>query len=169
MARPTKFSAGARQRFLEAIAGAAFPEVAARHAGWSPRTYYRYRAGSSVAQRAFREAVEAAEARLELGLGVVAARAAYQDPRLALQVLAKRFPERWGRQAQLRAPGEGAAAQSQPTREVVLDPALLDEVAARLLEAARRERGRGQVGPDSIERFEDRGPRRGSPDEGGTP
>jgi hypothetical protein len=161
MARPSKFSPEAQRRFLEAIAGGAFPEVAAKRAGWSARTYYRYRS----ARRAFAEEVEAAEAQLELHLGAVVVRGALGDPRLALQLLAKRFPARWGRQAEFRAADQGADEPAEG-RELSLDPALLDQIAARLVETSRRLQTGASPAADRIERFEDRGQRRGNRERG---
>jgi hypothetical protein len=57
MARPSKFTPERCERFLAALSAGAFRETAARHAGWSPATFYRLLRNTSPAATAFRPSV----------------------------------------------------------------------------------------------------------------
>ena len=169
MGRRSQFTPAARERFLQAIAASAFGEVAARHAGWSPRSMYRYLAGTSPEQREFRVALEEAETNLELRLGAVVTQGALSNPRLALALLERRFRERWARRAPPAEAGDTPdEARCAPDEVVVLDPAFLEVVVPRLLEAGKGLRADPAEDGDPLARFEDRAPRRVGPGEGGT-
>ena len=101
MGRPSKFTTERRDRFLSALGTGVFPETAARYAGWSPATFYRFLAGTTTAHVGFREDVRRVETELELRLAGTVTQAAFSDPRLALALLERRFGERWGRRAAL--------------------------------------------------------------------
>lgn len=156
MGRPTKLTPLARERFIQAIKAGAFPEPAARYAGFSPASLYRYLKGSSPDHAAFRDEVHAALAGLELRLTGTIAQAAFSDPKWALTLLERRFPERW-RPRSDRADAEpgtdGATATVAPT-PIVLDPALLEELVPRLLDAGRERSGSVVIDAVPIERFE---------------
>jgi len=142
VARPVKFNPEACERFLKALQMGAYPEVAARFAGWSPRTYYRIKRGHSPAHAAFRADMERVENELELRVVGTLLKAAFSDPRWAVDFLERRFPERWRKQRPDWPEESGAAAAAAtPPDEVVLDLALVDEIVPRLLEAGRQERG----------------------------
>jgi hypothetical protein len=159
VARPSKFTAERRARFLAALAAGSFPEPAARLAGWSPATLYRILAGRSREHRAFRAEVVRVETELELRLVGTVTQAAFSDARLALTLLERRFAERWGRAARvLRQADEGANAEPRPDEVVVLDAAFVAEIVPKLLAAGT---GRADVASEvaSIDRCADHGGR----------
>jgi hypothetical protein len=160
MARPTKFTTERCDRFLAALSMGAFPETAARHAGWSPATYYRILGGTSPAHVAFREDVRRVETELELRLAGTVTQAAFGDPRLALAMLERRFGERWRRRAGLVAPLEEAPRMRAGHDEIViLDPAFVETIVPKLL-AARTGAADLTIRPDRLSRFADHGARR---------
>jgi hypothetical protein len=143
MARPGKFTPEARERFLKALQFGAPREAAATYAGWSLRTFYRIMRGRSPEHVAFRADVERVENELELRVVGTLVKAAFSEPRWAVEFLERRFPEHWRKQRS-DWPDESGAATAAATPgpdEVVLDPALVDEIVPRLLEAGRQERG----------------------------
>jgi hypothetical protein len=154
MARPTKFTPERRERFLVALGAGLFPETAAHHAGWSPATLYRILAATSPDHVAFKAEVRRVETELELRLVGTVTVAAFNDPRLALALLERRFAERWGRRARLLGPAddEQPSGPGRADEVVVLDPALVESIVPRLL-AARAGPARDRT---DLERFEDR-------------
>lgn len=158
MSRPSKLTAASQELFLQAISAGAFPEVAARHAGFSPASLYRYMSGSRPEHAAFRDAVQTTIATLELRLVGTVTRAALDDPRWAMALLERRFAERWRIRSQ---PDEVANAlvdpADQPDHDVVtLDPALAEALLPRLLEAGARLRNAAAADPVDLDRFVDR-------------
>jgi hypothetical protein len=150
MGRPTRFTAERRDLFRAAYSTGVFPETAARHAGWSPATFYRILRGTTPAHVAFREDVRRIETELELRLAGTVTQAAFSDPRLALSLLERRFGERWGRRAALL----GSRSEADPSQAsaadavVVVEPALIEAMVSGLL-AARI----GNAGsPEEVER-----------------
>jgi hypothetical protein len=150
MARPTRLTDETIDRFLQAIRGGAFPEVAARYAGFSPRAMYRYLRGSSPAHAAFRDRVVLARIELEVRLGGTVVQAGYGDPRWALAYLERHFPERWARRStSLDDPAEPPSVNRPSAGEMIeLDPNLLDGLVAKLLETGDRLRAEGSAGGD---------------------
>lgn len=135
MARPSKFTDERRDRFLIALRAGAFPETAARYAGWSPATLYRLLRATTPEHVAFRDEIRKAETELELRLAGTVTQAAFRDPRLALAMLERRFGERWGRRANLLTPGEPATAGRAADGVVVVEPALIEAMIPALLVA----------------------------------
>jgi hypothetical protein len=154
------------EKYRLAIAAAAWPEVAAQHAGWSVRSFYRYLAGSSPASIALRAATEQAENQLEMRCGATVAKAAQTSPRWAMEILRRRFPQRWAAPpATADTPTTGRSAADEV---VVLDPAFVELIVPRLLAAGERGSADSAGQDDEIAAFEDRRPRRGRlPEEGG--
>jgi hypothetical protein len=151
VARPSKFTPERRERFLAAFSTGVFAETAARHAGWSPATFYRILGGTSPDHVAFREDVRHVETELELRLAGTVTQAAFRDPRLAMAMLERRFSERWGRRAELAAPLEqlvrpGAPPPPQRERTVFLPMEALTELTRKLLEDKRAEHAK-RLGP----------------------
>lgn len=64
---------------------------------------YRILAGTTPAHLEFLEDVRRVETELEIRLAGTVTQAAFNDPRLALALLERRFGERWGRRAALLA------------------------------------------------------------------
>lgn len=136
MGRPSKFTPDRCDRFVDALRTGVFPETAAHFAGWAPATMYRHLSGTSPAHEAFRERVRAVETELEMRLAGTVTAAAFNDPRLALSLLERRFGERWGRRAGLLAqPAEESGANGSPRGVVVIEPALIEAIVPRLLAA----------------------------------
>lgn len=137
MARPSKFTAERCGRFLVALHAGAFRETAARHAGWSPATFYRILRLTTPEAVAFREDILRVETELELRLAGTVTQAAFQDPRLAIAMLERRFSERWGRRASAGPVLEETTASSPrgSDQPVIIDPAIVDVLVPRLLEA----------------------------------
>jgi hypothetical protein len=158
--RPTRFTPERRERFFAALATGVFPETAARHAGWSPATFYRILGGTSPDHVAFREDVLRAETDLELRLAGTVTQAAFRSARLALALLERRFSEHWGRRAGIVRPPEEPARPGPESDEVlILDPSLVEAIVSKLL-AARTGRS-GPTGPaERVSRFADHGARR---------
>jgi hypothetical protein len=156
MARPTKFTAERRERFFAALSAGAFRETAARHAGWSPATLYRLLRNSSSVAAAFRADLQRVETELELRLAGTVTQASFRDPRLALAMLERRFPERWRRQPVGSAPLEElpAVRADGPELPVVLDAATVELLVPRLLEARA-----GTTRIDEVDQFAHRRPR----------
>jgi hypothetical protein len=105
-------------------------------------------------------------ASFEIRLTATLSQAALTEPRWALVLLERRFPARWAR------PSAGDVADADTERDrprpeapVVLDPAFIDELIPRLLEAGRQLSGASAVDePVDMSDFEDDGSV-GEPDE----
>jgi hypothetical protein len=149
MGRPNKLTEEAIRRYLQAVSAGSPPESAARYAGWSPAAYYRYLKGSTPAHAAFRERAIAAATELEVRLAGTLYLAALTDPKWALVMLERRYASHWRRPAD-EAPA-AAAGRAQITRtetvELPLDPALIEALVPRLLEAG----GRLRDGSDAVD------------------
>jgi hypothetical protein len=161
MARPSKLTDEAEDRFIRAVGAGVPAEVAAVHAGFSVATLYRFKRGTSPRQVAFRERYRQAVASLHVRLAGTIVQAGLTDPRWALRFLERRDPRHW-RPGRLDE-GEDEASDGAPGPSedlLVLDPALLDELVPRILAATRgsaRRPGDDQVDLSSFE------------DDGGTP
>jgi hypothetical protein len=157
MARPTKLTDHARERFIQALSAGNFPEVAARFAGFSAASFYRYMQGTTPEQVAFRADVARAITELEARLVGTIVRAGFTDPRWALIVLERRFKDRWakGVAAEDGPLDEGATSTGSSDDEIILDLALIDELVPRLLEAGERLRSAAAFEEADVGRFED--------------
>jgi hypothetical protein len=150
MGRPSKLTEEAEDRFLRAVSAGVHPEVAARHAGFSPASMYRYLRGSTPELAEFRGKFLQAQANLEIRLAGTLLQAAMTEPRWALAVLERRFPDRWRINAAGPEPAE-ADQRSGPAPETpeVIDQAMLDELEPKLLQAGLAVTGHaGDGGPD---------------------
>jgi len=146
MARPTKLTADVEEKVVRAIRAGNYPEVAARHAGVHPSTYYRWMergglGGDAVEDDPYRHfcaeverAIADAEA-AEVGLIVQAARGGTWQA--AAWLLEHRFPERWGR---TRPPAQTertlAPMRSPDERDREIEGLLEEEMARRARESA---------------------------------
>ena len=149
MGRPTKFTAERRGRFLAALASGVFPETAARLAGWSPASMYRFARLGTTDAAAFRDDITRVVTELEVRLVGTVTKAALADPRLALALLERRFGERWSRRAGPQEPDEPLEPSTVAAQPVLLDQATIERLVPRLLEA-RIESGRPV---DDVDRF----------------
>jgi hypothetical protein len=167
MSRPTKLTPDAIERFVNAIGAGAFPEVAARFAGFSPASMYRYLRGSTPEHAAFRDAAVKAQVDLEVRLSGTLVQEAMSEPKWALVLLERRFGDRWAARAPSdRTPSDSRPADRRPPDDVVtLDAALVEVLVPRLLAAGDRLRAGESGGSEDVARFEDRAPRRMVPEE----
>lgn len=158
MGRPTKLTRETQDAFLKAIHVGAFPEVAARHAGFSPASLYRWLRGTTPEQVEFRDAFLEATANYEIRLMGTIARAALTDPRWALVVLERRFPERWRLHARSDEPvDESTAPSPRAEPDVILDPSMVELLVPRLLAAGRELAGRPEEDELDLAAFSDDG------------
>jgi hypothetical protein len=139
--RPTKFTDTFIDQYLKAIGAGVPPETAARHAGASPASLYRFLSGAVPRSIAFREAHDRALASLEIRLAATISKAALTDPKWAFELLRQRFPERWARARSMAASDEPADRSAGGDRILVLDPQYIAEAVPLLLEAGRALRG----------------------------
>ncbi|HEY8869785.1 MAG TPA: hypothetical protein VIM30_10375 [Candidatus Limnocylindrales bacterium] len=158
MARPSRLSPEATERFIKAIAAGSFPEVAARYAGFSAASLYRYMRGSRPEHAAFRDLVQKAVTDLEVRLAGTLTQAAMRDPVWALKVLERRFGDRWLlRTSDRDTIANERGATGRASGEVIpLDPAFIEVIVPRLLEAGQRLRSGDPVEAPDITRFEHR-------------
>ena len=167
MSRPSKLTSEAIDRFVKAIRAGAFPESAARYAGFSPASLYRYMQGSRPEHAAFRDAALQAQVELEVRLSGTLVQEAMSEPKWALVLLERRFGERWAP----RAPAAETPAQTRPADQrppddvVTLDATLVEVLVPKLLAAGDRLRSGESGGSDDVARFEDGAPRRIIPEE----
>ena len=161
MARPERLTRERHEKFIQTIRTGSFPEVAARYAGFSPASYYRYMQGTTPEHAAFRDDVLRAQTELEIRLVGIITREALTKPRWAMELLQRRFAARWGRGAAFdEAIAESKADRPSPADELVtLDPALVELLVPRLLEAGHRLLDRLAPTAEEIGRFEERRPR----------
>jgi len=141
MARPTKLTPAVEERIARAIRAGNYPEVAARHAGVHPSTYYRWlerggldgEAPEDDPYRHFRAEVERALADSEAAeVGLIAQAARGGTWQAGAWLLERRFPDRWGRRQrveQVHELKEGEATELEAEIERLLE------------EMAERERG----------------------------
>ena len=93
--------------------------------------------------------MEEAEAELEAVLLKPIMARVPDDPRLALAVLVRRFPRRWGnsRESEPVLVAEQEAGLPSPMNVVVVDPNHIEQIAEQRLEEARRAQGTSTVDP----------------------
>jgi predicted transcriptional regulator len=142
MARPTKLTPEVAERIVNAIRAGNYAEQAARAAGISPATYYRWlKRGEREAggiYHDFYEAVRSAEAEAEVYAVAIIRKAMGDDWRAAAHYLERRHPQRWRRHETREHTGE-----ARVTTEHLADPKTREE----LREIARRITGAGPDGP----------------------
>jgi len=133
MARPTKLTPLVQARMVEALSSGNYRHVAAAYAGVDQATFHRWMAVGATQERGrfheFRKAIEAAETQAHMLLVAVVALHAQNDPKLALDVLSRRWPREWGKSDRLAI----SAAQAPPL-DALADEELDAAIAARLEE-----------------------------------
>ena len=143
MARPTKLTDEVSERVVRALRAGNFPDVAARHAGVHPATYYRWMERGAPARdapedapyRRFRAEVERALADAEAaGVGLILQSARGGSWQAAAWLLERRFSARWR-------PGSAPveAAPEPPIRNE-----LIDQEVERLVAEFERRDARGE-------------------------
>jgi hypothetical protein len=116
MARPSKLTRETQDRIVLALRAGNHLSVAARAAGLSEATVYRWLKARGSAYRAFAAAVERAIAESEVVLVATIAQGAARNPGVALKMLERRHPDRWGRiRVELSAPID--SLQPDPQRD----------------------------------------------------
>jgi hypothetical protein len=95
--RPTKCTPEIQQRIVLALRAGSYPVVAAKLAGVSESTFFRWMADKRRPYRDLRKACETAIAEWEVALTGTILQGARQSPSAALKVLERRHPARWGR------------------------------------------------------------------------
>ena len=145
--RPRKLTPRVEKRILDAIRAGHPRSSAAAAAGIGSATLYRYLAADDARARRFQQRVEEAEAELEAALLKPIMARVPDDPRLALAVLVRRFPRRWGTSRESEPPSvaEQATVMPSPMNVVVVDPGLIEQIAQQRLEEARRAQGTASV------------------------
>lgn len=138
LGRPSKLTPEVEERFLASIRAGNHRETAAKFAGISPATMYRWLSDDRGRYRTFFEEVERAEAEVEQSAVSSVMSHIPDDPKLALSYLAKRFPRRWASRGETpsRTPTQEGAAPEPPTFTAVVDP-LAHEDYRRLSPADR--------------------------------
>ena len=103
---------------------------------------------------AFSDDVRRVETELELRLAGTVTQAAFNDPRLALAMLERRFGERWGRRAALLGIRPDADAGATPNADavVVIEPGLIEAMIPRLLAARIGDAGSAEA-VERVSRF----------------
>lgn len=157
MGRPSKFTDEVREQILRGVEVGVFPEVAARRAGISPASFYRWKRGSSPEQVKFRNNLGQALATYEVRLSATLTQATANNGRLTREVLGYRFASRWRAQRGAvedpltRPVGLGSDADEH----VVIDPTMIEEIVTRLLDAGRQRSGGSELDVSHFERFID--------------
>ncbi len=99
--RPDKLTVEVQDQIVRAIEAGNYASVAARAAGVAESTFYRWLDRGKSAKRGkyreFWEAITTANARAETSMVEILRNAAEENPRCLLEILARRFPDRWGR------------------------------------------------------------------------
>jgi transposase len=132
VARPTKLTPEVQDRIVAAIRAGNYAAPAARSAGVSEATFYRWmsrgeRAKSGI-YRDFHEAVRRAEADAEVhAVAVIRKEIADGDWRAAATFLERRFPDRWRRQQAIEHDGTHRLVVKT---EDLADPELRKELRA---------------------------------------
>src|SRR5262245_56995248 len=94
--RPSKLTAAVERSICSAIAGGTTYAVACAFAGVDVSTVRRWLSSPAPRCRAFRRAVERAEAEVEVRAVAIWQKHIPDDWRAARDFLARRFPQRWG-------------------------------------------------------------------------
>jgi len=135
--RPPKLTADVVGKILMAVRAGNYPEVAARLAGVSPATYYRWRKDPRPPYAAFQAALDMADAACEamvIGNLVGLSRTC---PRAAAFLLERRWPEGWAKSRRL--PPEAPAVTPTappPPRHIEARTFPTSELVASLREQA---------------------------------
>jgi transposase len=113
MARPTKLTPEVMERVVRAVRAGNYPEAAARAAGISPATYYRWMKEGEKASRGikreFHDAIRQAEAEVEVEIVARILKAVPEDWRAGITFLERRHSGRWGRRQAHEHTGPGGA------------------------------------------------------------
>lgn len=136
MARHDRLTPQIQQRIVEALNAGNYRHVAAAYGGIGLSTFHRWLAQGAAQKRgrfrAFREAIEEAETNAQVRLVAVVATNAISDPRLALEMMSRRWPREWGKSDRMAL----TVAQTPPL-DALPDEELDSAIAQRLEEIER--------------------------------
>jgi len=130
---------------LMAVRAGNYPEVAARWAGISAATYYRWCMDPRPPFVAFRAALDMADAECEAMVIGNLARLSRTSTRAAAFLLERRWPEKWARSRRLpaEAPADTQTAPPLPRQIEVRTFSISELVASQRKQAAAPRRGNG--------------------------
>ena len=145
--RPPKLNADVVGKILMAVRAGNYPEVAARWAGISAATYYRWCKDPRPPFVAFRAALDMADAECEAMVIGNLARLSRTSKRAAAFLLERRWPEKWA--GSRRLPPEGSAdtptAPPPPQHLEARTFSIAELVASQREQAAAPRRGSGRL------------------------
>jgi len=95
MGRPTKLTEELTKVLCDAIRAGNYRNVACAVAGISQATFSVWMRSTEPEYLAFQASVDEAEAQCEARLVAIVARDAAKDARMALELLGRKYPERW--------------------------------------------------------------------------
>lgn len=167
MARQAKLTPEAKEAYLRLVSAGVPPETAARSVDVSRATLYRRLQGRTPADAEFKAAHDKALASFEIRLIATVARAALTDPRVAFELLERRFAKSWSRNRASDPPDVRDGPRQATEAPLILDPELIEELVPRLLEAGRMLSGQPPEETDDVSEFADDGSESLSSDEGG--
>jgi hypothetical protein len=141
--RPPKLTADVVGKILMAVRAGNYPEVAARWAGISAATYYRWCKDPRPPYVAFRAALDMADAECEAMVIGNLARLSRTSKRAAAFLLERRWPEKWARSRRLpaEAPADTPTAPPPPQHIEVRTFSISELVASQREQAPRRGNG----------------------------
>jgi hypothetical protein len=106
-------------KFLMGVRAGNYPEVAARLAGISPATYYRWNRDPRPAYAAFRAARDMADAELEAEIIGNLFRLSRTSTRAAAFILSRRWPEQWATRRRPRPAAPANAPTTSPAPQLI--------------------------------------------------
>src|SRR5664280_1803305 len=141
--RPPKLTADVVGKILMAVRAGNYPEVAARWAGISAATYYRWRKDPRPPYVAFRAALDMADAECEAMVVGNLAKLSRTSQRAAAFLLERRWPEEWAKSRRLPpdAPAVTPTAPPPPQHIEVRTFSVSELVASQREQAPRRGNG----------------------------
>jgi hypothetical protein len=166
MARLAKLTPEAKDTYLRLVAAGVPHETAATMVDLSRATLYRRLQGRTPADAEFKKSHDKAIGSFQARLIATVSKAAMTDPRMALELLERRFPKSWGRNHALDTRDVPDDPERPPEPPLSLDPELIEELVPRLLEAGRMLSGQPPEETDDVSEFADDGSESLSSDEG---
>jgi len=145
--RPPKLTADVVGKILMAVRAGNYPEVAARWAGISAATYYRWCKDPRPPYVAFRAALDMADAECEAMVIGNLARLSRTSTRAAAFLLERRWPEKWAKSRRLPPePSADTPTAPPPPQHIEARTFSIPElVASQREQAAAPRRGDGEL------------------------
>jgi hypothetical protein len=117
--RPPKLTADVVGKILMAVRAGNYPEVAARWAGVSAATYYRWRKDPRPPYVAFRAALDMADAECEAEIITNLVRLSRTSTRAGAFILSRRWPEQWAKRKRPPPDAPADAPTTSPAPQVI--------------------------------------------------